>query len=97
MFYLIAVLFEKIRNSDGLGGGDVKLAGVAGLLLGWERLLFAMLIATIPAALIMSVMKKGKTGEDRLFPFAPFLIIGFATALLFGTAIIDWYLSLFGL
>ena len=42
-------------------------------------------------------MKKGKTGEDRLFPFAPFLIIGFGAALLFGTAIIDWYLSLFGL
>lgn len=97
VFFLIAFFFEKLYKTDGLGGGDVKLAGAAGLLLGWERLLLSMLIATVPAAIIMSIVKHGKTGEDKLFPFAPFLIIGFCASLLFGTQIIDWYLSLFGL
>ena len=97
VFYLISLVFEKMRGIEGLGGGDVKLAGVVGLLLGWERLLLGLLIATIPAALVMSVLSRGKTGESRQFPFAPFLVIGFGASMLFGAQIIDWYLSLFGL
>jgi leader peptidase (prepilin peptidase)/N-methyltransferase len=96
-FFLIAWIFEAIYKTEGLGGGDVKLAGVAGLLLGWERLLLALLVATIPAAIIMSVLSKGKDGEERRFPFAPFLVIGFSVAMLFGADIIGWYMSLVGI
>ena len=95
-FYLIAFVFEKICKKEGLGGGDIKLAGAAGLLLGWERLLLALIIATIPAAIIMSISKRGKEGEEKEFPFAPFLVIGFSVSMLFGAQIINWYLSLLG-
>lgn len=97
VFYLLSFCYEKICGNEGLGGGDVKLAGVVGLLLGWERLLLGLLIATIPAAIIMLILKRGKDGEDRLFPFAPFLVIGFGISMLFGESVIDMYLSLFGL
>ena len=96
-FFLIAWIFEAIYKAEGLGGGDVKLTGVAGLLLGWERLLLALLVATIPAAIIMSVLSKDKEGEERKFPFAPFLVIGFAVAMFFGADIIGWYMSLVGI
>ena len=95
-FYLISWGFEKLSGREGLGGGDVKLAGAAGLLLGWERLLLSMLVATIPAAIIMLFATRGKEGEERQFPFAPFLVIGFSVAMFFGTEIIDLYLSLLG-
>ncbi|MBE6531476.1 MAG: prepilin peptidase [Ruminococcaceae bacterium] len=97
VFYLISWGFEKLCGKEGLGGGDVKLAGVVGLLLGWERLLLGLLIATIPAAVIMLILSKGKKGESRQFPFAPFLVVGFGASMLFGTQIISWYLSLLGL
>ena len=97
VFFLLSWGFEKLCHREGLGGGDVKLTGVAGLLLGWERLLLSLLIATIPAALIMLILSRGKEGEEREFPFAPFLVIGFGISLLFGTEIIEWYLSLLGL
>ena len=97
VFYLISWGFEKLCGKEGLGGGDVKLAGVVGLLLGWERLLLGLLIATIPAAVIMLILSKGKKGENRQFPFAPFLVVGFGASMLFGTQIIDWYLALLGL
>lgn len=93
VFFLVAWVFEKVTGREGLGGGDVKLALVAGLLLGWERLILSLIIATVPAAIIMSIATKGKEGEDREFPFAPFLIIGFSVAILFGTQILNWYLS----
>ena len=97
VFFLISFCFEKLCGKEGLGGGDVKLAGVVGLLLGWERLLLGLLIATIPAAIIMSILTRVKQGESRQFPFAPFLVIGFGIAMFFGTQIIAWYLSLLGL
>ena len=97
LFYLISWGFEKLCGKEGLGGGDVKLAGVVGLLLGWERFLLGLLLATIPAAVIMLILSKGKRGESRQFPFAPFLVVGFGASMLFGTQIICWYLSLLGL
>ncbi len=96
VFYLISLGFEKLVGKEGLGGGDVKLAGVAGLLLGWERLVFAILVATLPAAVIMLLASRGKEGEQRQFPFAPFLVVGFTASMFFGSAVIEWYLSLLG-
>ena len=97
VFYLISFGFEKLCGREGLGGGDVKLAGVAGLLLGWERLLLGLLLSTLPAAIIMLFLSRGKEGEEREFPFAPFLVLGFGAAMLFGAQIVEWYLSLFGI
>ena len=56
VFFLIAWAYEKICQVEGLGGGDVKLAGVVGLILGWERLLFGLVAATIPAAVILLIL-----------------------------------------
>ena len=97
VFFLISWGFEKLCGREGLGGGDVKLAGVVGLLLGWEKLLLGLLVATIPAAVIMLILSKGNEGESKQFPFAPFLVAGFGVSMLFGTQIIAWYLSLLGL
>lgn len=96
VFYLVALVFEKISGKEGLGGGDIKLAGAAGLLLGWERLLLGLLLATIPAAIIMLIMSRGRDGEERELPFAPYLTAGFCVSMLFGTEIIAWYLALLG-
>lgn len=97
VFFLVSWGFEKLCKKEGLGGGDVKLAGVVGLLLGWERLLLGLLIATIPATVVLLILSKGREGESRQFPFAPFLVVGFGVSMLFGTQIIGWYLSLIGL
>ena len=56
-FLLIARLFEKICGVTGLGDGDIKLAGVAGLLLGWQRFIFAVLVATVPLAILLLVLR----------------------------------------
>lgn len=97
VFFAVSWGFEKLAHKEGLGGGDVKLAGVCGLLLGWQRLIFGLLAATVPAAIIMLIASRGKEGEQRQFPFAPFLVVGFAVAMLWGTPVIDWYMSLLAL
>lgn len=97
VFFVVSWGFERLAHKEGLGGGDVKLAGVCGLLLGWQRLIFGLLAATVPAAIIMLIASRGKEGEQRQFPFAPFLVVGFAVAMLWGTPVIEWYTSLLAL
>jgi leader peptidase (prepilin peptidase) / N-methyltransferase len=93
-FYGIAAV------SDGkwMGGGDIKLAFVMGLLLGVQKTLLAMLIAFNSAAIIgvTLILLKRKTRRD-LIPFGPFLIAGTLVALWYGGSIIDWYVKANGL
>ena len=100
-FYGIALLFFKLKNKEGLGGGDIKLSAVMGLFLGWERLMLSILIATISASIILVILshkgKKDKTDEEKEYPFGPFLTVGFAISMFAGNYIIDAYLSLLGL
>ena len=86
-----------VLKKEGLGFGDVKFAFAAGLLLGWQRMLFAMLIASVSASIILLVVRRVRGDEqDREYPFGPFISIGIAAALFFGAPVIDWYLTLIG-
>ena len=109
-FYLVSAAFEKLRGKEGLGGGDIKLTGAVGLILGWERLLLSIVIATVTASIVLVIISKRAerkksaqedsecedSGADVEYPFAPFLTVAFAIALFFGHSIINGYLSLLG-
>ena len=98
-FYLIAWSFEKIRGVEGLGGGDIKLTAVCGLLLGWQKLLLSIVLATVSASVVLLILsrKNGNSDEEGgEYPFAPFLTSGFALSMFFGEEIIEWYISLIG-
>ena len=84
-----------ILKREGIGFGDVKFAFAAGLLLGWQRMLFALLIASVSASIILLIVKRVKNDENgKEYPFGPFLSVGVAVAMLVGAPIIEWYLSL---
>jgi prepilin signal peptidase PulO-like enzyme (type II secretory pathway) len=93
-FYTLAAL------SDGkwLGGGDIKLAALMGLVLGPAKLVVALQLAFLSAAIISLVLLALhiKKRTDPI-PFGPFLILGTITAMLYGDAIVHWYLHLGGL
>ena len=96
-FFGVFAFFYFVLKKDALGGGDIELALVMGLLLGWERLLFALIVASVSAAVILSIVSyRRKESRDKEYPFAPFLCVGFAISLFFGTAVINFYLGILG-
>ncbi len=98
VFLLIYYTAIWVLDKEGLGFGDVKLAFAAGLLLGWQKMLFAMLIASVVGSLVLMILKRVRGDETgKEYPFGPFIAGGMAIALLFGDPIIQWYLSLLGL
>ena len=97
-FALIYYCAIWILKREGLGFGDVKLALVAGLLLGWQKMLLGMLIASVSASIILLIIRRVRGDEEgHEYPFGPFLAVGIGGAMLFGEPIIEWYLSLLGI
>ena len=73
----IAFIGTWLFKKEALGGGDVKLMGGVGALIGWEgvitTLVFASFFGLVYAVFLM--IFKGKKGGDAI-PFGPFLSLG---------------------
>jgi len=76
----------------GFGGGDLKYATAIGLFCGWELSIVAVETALITGALAGTAYALlTRKGLRIRFPFAPFLALGFAVALLYGRELILLY------
>lgn len=73
----IALLGTWLFKKEAMGGGDVKLMGGIGALIGWEgvitTIVFASFLGLVYAVFLM--IFKGKKGGDAI-PFGPFLSLG---------------------
>jgi leader peptidase (prepilin peptidase)/N-methyltransferase len=95
LYFLMAVLYP-----GGMGFGDVKLAGVLGLFLGWlgwgplvVGAFSAFLLGGIFAlVLLVSRLVSRKGG----IPFGPWMLVGAWVGIFAGDPIWYWYLALFG-
>ena len=102
VFYLLGTVFARYRarrmvaagqepdDEEALGAGDVILAGVLGLFLGWPLIWFGLLVGillagliTIPMFLIMLIARRYKEDAWLVFiPYGPFFLVS-ATLIIF--------------
>ena len=81
----------------GMGFGDVKLAGVLGLYLGWlgwaELVSGAFLGFLYGGVIGLALMALRRAGRKSKIPFGPFMLAGAYTAILWGGPLADLYLD----
>ncbi len=89
-------LFVIALITGGIGGGDIKLFFVLGMLLGWKNIVVTFFISCILAGLVgIGIMiAKKKNGRKIEMPFGPYIAIGAYVAMLCGERIVNAYLSL---
>ncbi len=70
------LLFEAIVTNGRIGGGDIKLTAMLGIVYGPYNILLALFFAAL-LAILFDPLEKRRTG-NRVFssPFVPFLAIG---------------------
>lgn len=99
-FFSIALPMQLMNFiiKDSFGGGDIKLCAACGLLLGWQNMLAAALIALITGGVygVYLMISKKKDRKDH-FAFGPFLSFGIIVALFAGNFLIYSYLTIFNL
>ena len=90
-FYAIVV----ITKGRGMGGGDVKLGFLMGLILGWPLVLIALFLSFIIGSVVgIFLILVGNKKMKSMIPFGPFLVLGTFIALFFGKGIVEWYFNM---
>jgi leader peptidase (prepilin peptidase)/N-methyltransferase len=85
VLYGVAFFYELFTKREGMGGGDIKLLAMIGAFLGWQSLLFVLLISSFAGAAvgIAIMILKGRDMKYAV-PFGPFLSLGAIAYLFFG-------------
>lgn len=86
-FLLIVALISR----GGMGWGDVKLAGLVGLVAGFPLVFIAMFLAIVSGGLVAAVLLlfKLKSRKDAI-PFGPFLCLAAMATLFWGKDLLTW-------
>ena len=96
LYFLMAVLYP-----GGMGFGDVKLAGVLGLFLGWlgwgPLVVGAFSAFLLGGLFALALLASRRVTRKGGIPFGPWMLAGAWVGIFAGDTIWHWYLALFGL
>ncbi len=90
-FFLVLIIVTRGR---GMGGGDLKLGFLIGLLSGWPNMLMSIFLGFLTGAIvscILLIVRRRKIGQT--IPFGPFLILGCFVVMFYGNQLFGWYLN----
>mgnify|MGYP005854808703 CR=1 FL=1 len=101
VFLLGEVLMSALRRGGGgpaLGAGDVKLAAFIGLVAGWPGVIPALMLGIVLGGLgalvtlVAQVARRAYKPLTSALPYGPFLAAGGLAMVLWGEAIVRWWL-----
>ncbi len=91
-FFWLQMVLSKGRW---IGGGDLHLGLLMGVLLGWPLVGIALWLAYVVGAVIaVLIMARGKAGWKTQIPFGTFLSVAAIFTMLFGERLLNWYMGL---
>jgi leader peptidase (prepilin peptidase) / N-methyltransferase len=91
ILFIPAILYEKIRGVEGLGGGDIWLLTMMGAFLGPYGVIMILFIASFSGCIVAlaGMFFMGKESSTRI-PFGPFLASGAIVYVFFGQEVISY-------
>ena len=95
--YLVALLGDWLFKKESMGGGDIKMAGMLGAFLGWQKVLLIFISSALIGAVVSIVLMivSARIRQSRVVPFGPFLAAAAVLAMCYGDQIISFYLTEF--
>ncbi len=91
-FFLLQFI---VSNGKWIGGGDIRLGVLMGLMLGWPNILVALVLGYIIGSIIgIGLIIFGKKKFKSQVPLGTFLTVSTFITLLWGPQIIIWYLNI---
>ncbi|MBO7745823.1 prepilin peptidase [Paenibacillus sp. MWE-103] len=91
VFYLIALFIQLTSKRDSIGGGDIKMLAMTGIVLGLKLSILSVLLfsfAGFIAGLFLLVTKKHS--QEFVVPFGPFIAVASLVSYLWGSSFLNW-------
>ena len=85
-------LLFLLTKGRGIGGGDIKLMAVSGLMLGWKCNILALAIGCIVGS-IVHIIRMKVSKQDHVLALGPYLSVGIMIAALWGDFLLQWYFT----
>lgn len=93
-FFLAQYVFSK---GTWIGGGDIRLGALMGLMLGLSHVVAALFVAYVVGAVYAAwLLATKKANANSQVPFGTFLAVATVVVMLCGDQIVGWYLGLIG-
>ena len=90
------LLLIAVVSKGGMGGGDIKLFLLIGLVLGTIHTLLTLFLASVVGMIVGSIVLKVRgQGRKTPLPFGPSIAVGALLAYFYGDQLIEWYWQLF--
>ena len=94
LLWLIAWAYWKLRRVEGMGGGDVKLAAMFGVILGWKLTLLTLFLAALAGSLWGGLLIARRMGGGKTaLPFGTLLAPAALVSFLWGERWMNAYFS----
>jgi leader peptidase (prepilin peptidase)/N-methyltransferase len=95
ILYIPAIVYEKLRGSEGLGGGDIKLLAMIGAFTGVHGVVLVLFSASLvgSAIALITIVAKGSSAKTPI-PFGPFLTTAGVAYVFVGKQVIDHFYAL---
>lgn len=93
-FGFLLFLLLAIVSKGGMGGGDIKLMAVIGLVLGFSGTLLTIFLSSFLGAVFGIIgLLSGKLKRKHPIPFGPFIALGAIISYFYYDPILDWYIN----
>jgi leader peptidase (prepilin peptidase)/N-methyltransferase len=95
--WLMGWTWEKLRNVEAMGLGDVKMMFMVGAYLGWRLTILTIFVGVLSGSVIGILLMtiERRFDSKKLLPFGVFLGLGAIASLLFGSHLVEWYAGQF--
>ena len=90
---LLLYIIYLLSKGRAIGGGDIKLMAVMGLLLGWKLCVFGFIAGCIIGS-IVHIIRMKVSKADHVLAMGPYLSAGLFLSMLAGDRFMNWYLGM---
>jgi len=95
LLWFVAKISLWLFKKEGMGGGDIKLYFVLGLVLGTKGVFVSLFLASVIGLFVGLIYERMKKDGEEGFPFGPSIAVAAILTYFYGDGWVDWYLSFF--
>lgn len=91
----LVLLLIAIVSKGGMGGGDIKLFFVIGLVLGTQLTLLTLFLAALIGSIVGIIhLRRTRQGRKTPVPFGPSIAAAAVICYFYGSELVHWYIKL---